>query len=425
MATSWLLTAGVAPQLRPGRIAAIDIFRAITVLLMVAVNVWAGVTGLPQWIKHYPADADAMSIADLVFPAFLFIVGMSIPFALQQRKSHCGSVAQSWGHILQRTLGLVVLGLFMVNAESGHHAIAMVVPLGAWALLSYLAVFLIWGSLCGGPAFAEPWRIAGVTLLLALALLYRGNAMGQGMSVQWWGILGLIGWAYLIGCIGYELSRKFAMGMLPGLLLCVAACLLYFVGHKTLGVMTGAGASAGGGWLSLLLSQATHFSHAAIVFCGCITALLFFDERRATSPAHRLRLALGFALLLALLATLLRPEYKISKIHATPAWAMYSSAACVLVFALLHWLLAWRERQKQQTQLESEAVPAWLAPVASNPLVAYLIPFVVSGIMQWAQWEWPAIFLGTWAGLAFGIGYAMVVTILVGQLTARGLRLRI
>lgn len=70
---------------KPQRVLSIDAFRGITILVMVFVNELAGVRDIPQWMKHMPANADAMTFVDLVFPAFLFIVGMSIPFALNNR----------------------------------------------------------------------------------------------------------------------------------------------------------------------------------------------------------------------------------------------------------------------------------------------------------------------------------------------------
>ena len=68
-------------QLSNQRILSIDAFRGITIFVMIFVNELAGIRDIPQWMKHMPADADAMSFVDVVFPAFLFIVGMSIPFA--------------------------------------------------------------------------------------------------------------------------------------------------------------------------------------------------------------------------------------------------------------------------------------------------------------------------------------------------------
>jgi len=48
---------------------------------------------------------------DLIFPLFLFIVGVSMPFALGRRAAQPGSKAGLYGHILKRTLILFVLGL--------------------------------------------------------------------------------------------------------------------------------------------------------------------------------------------------------------------------------------------------------------------------------------------------------------------------
>ena len=54
----------------------------MTILVMIFVNDLAGVRGAPAWMKHiHPSDADGMTFVDVVFPAFLFIVGTSIPSA--------------------------------------------------------------------------------------------------------------------------------------------------------------------------------------------------------------------------------------------------------------------------------------------------------------------------------------------------------
>ena len=68
------------------RIASIDIFRALTMLLMIFVNDLWTLNNIPEWLGHRPADYDGMGLADVVFPAFLFIVGLSIPFAIKSRR---------------------------------------------------------------------------------------------------------------------------------------------------------------------------------------------------------------------------------------------------------------------------------------------------------------------------------------------------
>jgi len=404
--SSVLYPASFGPALRSGRIVSIDAFRALTVLVMIIVNEWHGMIGLPAWMQHMPADADAMSFVDVVFPAFLFIVGMSIPFALQQRLALGHGPLQVQLHVLQRALGLVVIGVFMVNAEDGFHAPSMAMPIAVWALLSYVAAFLIWGSLRGGPALALGWRLAGVGLLLLLAWVYRGGPQGQGgLTPQWWGILGLIGWAYWLACLGFWAVR----GRLPGVLVLIALCLGYYLAHHAAWVK-------GSAALSLLFSQEGHASHAAIVLCGCACALIFFDTTAKRSEIRRFALALGLATALALLATLLRPEYKVSKIYATPSWAFYSAASCVLVFAALY---AWIECKGRSF------FPDLLAPVAANPLVAYLIPFFVGALMAWGHLQLPLLLRTGLAGILYAVVYALGVALLVRGLAARGVRLRI
>ena len=102
-------------QLSKERIFSIDAFRGIVILVMIFVNALAGVRDIPPWMKHMPADSDAMSFVDVVFPAFLFIVGMSIPFAINNRLAKGKTFIQLSWYILFRTMGLLVLGFFMVN----------------------------------------------------------------------------------------------------------------------------------------------------------------------------------------------------------------------------------------------------------------------------------------------------------------------
>ena len=106
----------------------------------------------------------------------------------------------------------------------------------------YSGVGLMWVSMPG-----EWWnrrstvlgmRAAGAVVLIAAAVLYRGND-GTGliqMHPQWWGILGLIGWAYLAACAAYMLLPRrmawvfFAICLLYGLKVADSAGLLSWLG---------------------------------------------------------------------------------------------------------------------------------------------------------------------------------------------------
>ena len=53
------------------RIVSIDVFRGLTMILMIFVNELAEVKGLPWWNYHAPAQINVMTYVDMVFPAFL------------------------------------------------------------------------------------------------------------------------------------------------------------------------------------------------------------------------------------------------------------------------------------------------------------------------------------------------------------------
>src|SRR4051812_46760965 len=178
------------------RLASIDVFRALTMLLMIFVNDLWSVKEVPAWLEHAAGEADGMGLADAVFPAFLFIVGLSIPFALQSRARKGSTIFQSLVYILTRSLALIIIGVFHVNLE--NYANTALLPKPAWQVLITVGFFLVW--LDYGPLVKKSKRLllqsTGVLLLITMALLYKGEQNGNivGMRVHWWGILGLIGW---------------------------------------------------------------------------------------------------------------------------------------------------------------------------------------------------------------------------------------
>src|SRR5687768_188062 len=100
------------------RIASIDILRALTMVLMIFVNDLWSLTDIPLWLEHVSRDEDGMGLADVVFPAFLFIVGTSLPFAVSSREKKGDSNLQIIGHIIMRSVALIVMGVFLVNGEN-------------------------------------------------------------------------------------------------------------------------------------------------------------------------------------------------------------------------------------------------------------------------------------------------------------------
>ena len=56
------------------RVTSIDILRALTMVLMIFVNDLWSLKNIPVWLEHVERGVDGIGLADVVFPAFLFII---------------------------------------------------------------------------------------------------------------------------------------------------------------------------------------------------------------------------------------------------------------------------------------------------------------------------------------------------------------
>jgi hypothetical protein len=193
----------------PRRLQSIDVFRAVTMFFMIFVNDVDGVEKIPEWIKHVDANTDGLGFADTIFPAFLFIVGLSIPFALNKRIQSGESKWQIAWHIMLRSLALIVMGFFHVNLE--NYSDTALLPHAVFEILATLAFFLIWLDYKPGSNKIKQYvlQAAGIIILIVLAFLYKGERQGEviGLRTHWWGILGLIGWAYLTCALVYLFTK--------------------------------------------------------------------------------------------------------------------------------------------------------------------------------------------------------------------------
>lgn len=95
----------------PGRLASLDAFRGLAVAGMILVNnpgSWSHVYGP---LRHAPWHGATPT--DLVFPFFLFAVGVSLSFSFAARAARGDSRRDLWTHVARRALIIYGLGLFM------------------------------------------------------------------------------------------------------------------------------------------------------------------------------------------------------------------------------------------------------------------------------------------------------------------------
>src|SRR5690242_20127974 len=119
----------------------------------------------------FRSRGSGMTFVDIVFPAFLFIVGMSIPFALRSRLARGEPWWKIGLHVLARTAALLWIGIMMVNGESGPDATQLGWSPTLWSALLFFAAILAFCTIAppstiSDPTRSRPWR--WITLALRI-----------------------------------------------------------------------------------------------------------------------------------------------------------------------------------------------------------------------------------------------------------------
>jgi heparan-alpha-glucosaminide N-acetyltransferase len=153
------------------RVAAVDVFRALTMFLMLFVNDIPGLKNVPHWLMHAAADEDMLGFSDTIFPAFLFCMGMSVSFAIQNRYKKGDTTTQVIAHIFWRTVALIAMGLFSLNSGGIEGGLSH-----SWfTILMVIGFFLTWGVYPKAEgtkkALFTVMKVAGVVLLATLVIL--------------------------------------------------------------------------------------------------------------------------------------------------------------------------------------------------------------------------------------------------------------
>jgi predicted acyltransferase len=341
----------------PSRIASIDIFRGLTILVMIFVNDVGEVKGLPWWTHHAPEGANYMTYVDMVFPAFLVIVGMSIPLAMGRRKES-ESAVKVLSHVLLRSIGLIVMGIFLANLYKMDPNLSGI-DSTLWGLLGFAGIFLLWNVYpkdAGRKALYRAMKICGAVMLAGvLAVFRRKTESGEvaWLDFSYWEILGLIGCAYLGVSILYLLFGKKTWTVMV-----VLAALTAMNAVSTAGKL---------GWASPVLRYwPFEAGLCAITMAGVVATKLFFGETNVRSFRDKAVLASIYGAALFAVGLALWP-LGISKMSDTPTWGLFSASACTFIFLALYWIAD----VKHQTSWA-----AFVKPAGSNTLLTYLLPDV-------------------------------------------------
>jgi len=376
---------------------------------MLWVNDFWTLNSIPKWLKHAVSGEDYLGFSDLIFPWFLFAIGLSIPFAFESRLLKGENNVTIGKHILLRTIALLVMGLFHMNMEMYNHQ-SSYISKPIFVIISTFAFFMIWNDhsrLKGKNGFFyKLLPFLGVTILIIMFFIYRGqdydgNAIG--FRIHWWGILGLIGWVYSITAGTYFVFKKSIFALSIAFFI---SMILNFMDSSDISYAIFSWQKAnwipGSGGLQ------------ALSFGGIITSLCLI---RYKNDIRILYVFLSFAGLLSLLLGLfLRKYFIISKIAGTPSWILISMSTAIFLFIFFHWVV---DLKKQLSWYE----PISIAGTAT--LTCYLIPYFYYSLRTLTGFQLPMFLTTGIIGLFKSILYSFLIIIFARIASKSFIRLKI
>jgi len=280
---------------------------------------WLGFqTSHPEWISQI--NVIGFALWDMIQPAFMFIVGVAVPYSFAKRQFLGNSRAQILRHGLVRGLMLILLGVFLQStrlSQTNWLFTNVLCQIG----LGYGLLILMAG---------RPYRtqvLVGVAILLASWLVYALHPIGDPAAFVEAGK----------GAKAAKTAQSLAEGALPG-----------FFGHWS--IHANAGAAFDRWFLNLFPRNEPFVAHpggyhtlnfipaAVTMLMGLMCGQLLRDERFSPSAKlRRLALAGGLCLLLGvLLAATVCP---IVKRLWTASWTLFSGAYVIWLLAVFYWVI--------------------------------------------------------------------------------------
>ena len=400
-----------AEKIGTQRLASVDIFRGLTMVVMIFVNDLASVHGLPWWNYHMKANVDFMTYVDMVYPFFLFAVGVSITPAFRQRLKKNPSLPALWLHVLIRSFSLVVLGLILSNAEKGDRERMGINP-NAWAIVALAGAALFLSVYNGSENHSKQlhfWlRIFGLGLMTAMLAIFRRttpDGHSAWIDASYPEILGLIGYTYLAVSILCIPTRRWLWAPFG-----------WFVALLTFNAFCTATGSVFVRHVPLYFWPFGNGAMACITMAGVVTSVIFLGAHRWQTIRRKPLMGLAFGVATLVAGWFLAP-LGISKIRATPTWSLYSVGAAVLLFTVLYWICDVKEHT---------AWAFFTRPAGANTLLTYLLPdfYYFTVALVGVSYFGTRLNYG-WPGAARSAAFTALILALAALLTKSRVRLKL
>lgn len=322
------------------RLLSLDVFRGMTIAAMILVNNPGDWGNVYAPLLH--ADWHGCTPTDLVFPFFLFIVGVSIALALSKRKERGDDHGKIIAKILRRTLLIFVIGLFL-NLFPKFNFVTVRIP----GVLQRIAL------------------VYGVAAILFLKTNWKTQVwIGAGLLLLYWALMTLVP---VPGGIAPNLEPETNLGAwLDRTLLS---------GH----LWTQSKVWDPEGLLSTIPAIVTGIS-------GAMTGLWIKTNH---SDYKKLTGILGVGAMLVLLGLIWDLVFPINKKIWTSSYVVYTSGIALLCLGVIYWLV------------DVLAYKKWTKPFViygTNALFVFVMSGLVAKSLYYIKWETAdeTITLGSW-----------------------------
>jgi len=250
-------------------------------------------------------------------------------------------------------------------------------------------------------------KALGIITLIVLAFIYKG---GDGLEIlhfapQWWGILGLIGWAYLAAALVTIFARN-------NFLLILGAWIVFSV----LSMVYKAGYIPHDSFISIIPNAILGGTLTGLVLGGVLASILFMHFRKRNENLRMTFVFVGWAVVMIILSIITRPYWKLAKLGATPAWLFLCSAFTLLAFLAVYWLGDVKRKS------------GWfnfIKPAGTDTLLCYLIPYFLYAVIAATHFHWPAWLITGGVGLMKSFLLALLCVFITGSLNKVGVKLKL
>jgi heparan-alpha-glucosaminide N-acetyltransferase len=244
-----------------------------------------------------------------------------------------------------------------------------------------------------------------IAVLIVFAYIYRGGEEGniERFAPQWWGILGLIGWAYLAsGLITVFAKRN--LYVIAGAWAFFAA--LSMLSHAKLIPEI----------FSFIPNAILGGTLTGLTMGGVLVSMIFQYYRNRNDDKTLTIVFITFSVILIVLSVITRPYWGLAKLGATPAWLFLCSAFTIIAFIIIYWVAdVWRKANWF----------AFIKPAGTDTLLCYLIPYFAYATTRVLGIHLPEEILIGGIGLIKSLLFALLCVVITGGLNRLGIRLKL